>query len=399
MTIIKQVTIKGGSSHQKNLRNYINNDEKVLLRESQNMDNCLNLKMWASYMSETREMFGHNQSARKGKDGKPAKNAILLHQILGFNPDECDINGGKLSPQACMKYAQEYAATYYPNHEIVFALHNEYCKEDKTHRYAVHMVINRSDLQTGKRLDEGKESVAKQKRVSRIRSMDEAWGLKQVEEGKINSTTHHKQPSRVEKEIEKNGIRSYKTNLRELLRIAAHRTDNLVEFREQLDQWGVETSFRNGRMYATDKDNAKYSFSVLKLDAHLAPFARDLNYTYEKADQLAKIKTAYLDKINLHYQNYRKEIQTIGKKQLNDLPKLKLPKPPQELERDQDTKRTILSVWRRADQLRYELSSDKKVNRRKQTQKDTMFQSSTNKNHQTVSFQHTHKQDKENGDR
>ena len=79
----------------------------------------------------------------------------MYHQMLGFNPDECDINGGKLSPEDCMRYAKEYAEKFYPNQEVVFALHNEYCKEDKTHRYAVHMVINRSDLSNGKRLAEG----------------------------------------------------------------------------------------------------------------------------------------------------------------------------------------------------------------------------------------------------
>lgn len=366
MTIIKQVTIKDRSSHQKNLRNYINNDKKVLLRESQNMDNCINLKTWASYMSQTRDMFGHNKSSRQGKDGKPAKNAILLHQILGFNPDECDINDGELSPNDCMRYAKEYAQTYYPNHEIVFALHNEYCKDDQTHRYAVHMVINRSDLKTGKRLDEGKESVAKQKRVSRVRSMDEAWGLKQVEAGKINSTTHHKQPSRVEKELEKKGILPYKTNLRELLRIAAKRTDNITEFRELLDQWGVETSFRNGRMYATDKDNAKYSFSVLKLDAELRPYALDKNRVHEKADHIEKTRQGYLQKIHQLYLDYRKEIHTMGKKPLKDLPKFKIPTPPKTLSNDQEVKKKILAYWRGADELRMTRVSDAPQNRTKQ---------------------------------
>ncbi|KIS05192.1 Relaxase/mobilization nuclease domain protein [Streptococcus equi subsp. zooepidemicus Sz12is] len=356
MTIIKQVTVKDGSSHQKNLRKYINNDEKVLLRDSQNMEMCPDIKQWASFMKNTREMFGHNKSVRKGKNGEKAKNAILLHQILGFNPDECDVNGGMLSPQDCMKYAKEYAASYYPNHEIVFALHNEFCKEDKTHRYAVHMVINRSDLATGKRLDEGKESIAKKKRVSRVRSMDETWGLKQVEEGKINSTTHSKQPSRVEKEIEKRGILPYKTNLRELLRIAARKTDNLVEFREQLDQWGVDTEFRNGRMYATDRDNAKYSFSVLKLDAHLESFARDTDKIHEHADHTAQLKTDYLAKIKTAYLKYRKELKALPKDKVDTFPKLTLPKPHTDIANDSDVKREILAYWRGADELKKELS-------------------------------------------
>ncbi|HEL1037492.1 TPA: relaxase/mobilization nuclease domain-containing protein [Streptococcus equi subsp. zooepidemicus] len=356
MTIIKQQSVTGGTSHQKNLRNYINNDEKVILRASQNMEMCPDIKQWSSFMENTREMFGHNKASRKGKDGKEAKNTILYHQILGFNPDECDINGGQLSPQDCMKYAQEYAQKYYPNHEIVFALHNEYCKEDTTHRYAVHMVINRSDLSTGKRLDEGLGVKAKKERAQRVRSMDETWGLKQVEEGKINSTTHSKQPSRVEKELEKKGTLPYKTNLRELLRIAGRKTDNLVEFREQLDQWGVDTEFRNGRMYATDRDNAKYSFSVLKLDAHLESFARDTDKIHEHADHTAQLKTEYLAKIKTAYMKYRKELKALPKDKVDTFPKLSLPKPPTDIANDSGVKREILAYWRGVDELRNQLS-------------------------------------------
>ena len=99
MTIIKQraVTEKG---HQRNLRAYINDDRKVLLRDSQNMEECADLKRWASYMEATRKTFGHDKAARRIRDKKTgelkqAKNTIMYHQILGFNPDECDINGGK----------------------------------------------------------------------------------------------------------------------------------------------------------------------------------------------------------------------------------------------------------------------------------------------------------------
>lgn len=239
MTIIKQraVTEKG---HQRNLRAYINDDRKVLLRDSQNMEECADLKRWASYMEATRKTFGHDKAARRIRDKKTgelkqAKNTIMYHQILGFNPDECDINGGKLSPEDCMRYAKEYAEKFYPNQEVVFALHNEYCKEDKTHRYAVHMVINRSDLSNGKRLAEGLSKTAKVERAKRIREMDGKWELKQVERDERNSTVHKKQPSKVEKEIEGRGGKSYKKNLRELCRIAAERAGNIYEYREMLE--------------------------------------------------------------------------------------------------------------------------------------------------------------------
>ena len=136
MTIIKQTGVQS-SGHMKNLRGYINDDRKVILRDSLNMDGCTNPKRWAHHMWMTREAYGHNKAARRVRDKKTgelkeAKNTILFHQILGFNPDECDLNGGRLSPEECMRYAKEYVGKHYPNQQIVMALHNEYCKADKT---------------------------------------------------------------------------------------------------------------------------------------------------------------------------------------------------------------------------------------------------------------------------
>ena len=46
MTIIKQTGVQS-SGHMKNLRGYINDDRKVILRDSLNMDGCTNPKRWA----------------------------------------------------------------------------------------------------------------------------------------------------------------------------------------------------------------------------------------------------------------------------------------------------------------------------------------------------------------
>lgn len=50
-------------------------------------------------------------------------------------------------------------------------------------------------------------------------------------------------------------------NLRELCRLAADRAENIYEYREMLEGWGVDTQFRKGKLYVTDTDNSKYSFS------------------------------------------------------------------------------------------------------------------------------------------
>lgn len=382
MTIIKQGGVSS-KAHEQNLRKYINDDKKVLLRDSQNMEECRDLKRWASYMRATREEFGHNTAGRRVRDKETgelveAKNTTMYHQILAFLPESCDINGGKMTPERCMEYAKEYARRYYPNQEIVFALHNEYCREDRTHRYAVHMVINRTDTVSGKRLDEGLSRSAKVKRANRVREMDAEWDLPQVEQGVANSKVHKRQPSRAEKEIKQRGGKSYKTNLRELCREAASRAKNIYEYRELLDSWGVDTQFRNGRMYATDRDNARYSFSVTKLDSDLdstglkAAFVANVGKAIDEAGErdrarreaqdreearLANLKLTYLSDIEHAYLDYRREAHAKEGTPLDEFPKLKLPRPPQEVANDAEVRRTILAYWRGADELRVEMAS------------------------------------------
>ena len=382
MTVIKQQSVTE-SSHQKHLRDYINNDKKVLLRDEQNMAGCHDLKQWASFMSRTRDRYGHNKSARKSRDKETgevieAKNTILYHQVLAFLPDECDVNGGRLTPEDCMRFAKEYASRYYPNQQIVFALHKEHCKEDHTYRYAIHMVINRSNIVTGKRLAEGTGAQAKRNRANRVRTMDKEWGLQQVEEGVRNSKVHAKQPSKIEKEIESRGVRSYKTNLRELCRIAAQRATNLVEYRELLEGWGVDTQFRRGRMYVTDTDNARYSFSVTKLDASLNPEGLERAFrnnaagnSANGADRTETVRAEYLSGIRDAYLAYRRQAQSMEGTALSMFPKLKLHRPPEEIAGDPEVRRTILAYWRGADELRVKLASDVPYARRPEKHGET----------------------------
>ena len=382
MTVIKQQSVTE-SSHQKHLRDYINNDKKVLLRDEQNMAGCHDLKQWASFMSRTRDRYGHNKSARKSRDKETgevieAKNTILYHQVLAFLPDECDVNGGRLTPEDCMRFAKEYASRYYPNQQIVFALHKEHCKEDHTYRYAIHMVINRSNIVTGKRLAEGTGAQAKRNRANRVRTMDKEWGLQQVEEGVQNSKVHAKQPSKIEKEIESRGVRSYKTNLRELCRIAAQRATNLVEYRELLEGWGVDTQFRRGRMYVTDTDNARYSFSVTKLDASLNPEGLERAFrnnaaggSANGADRTETVRAEYLSGIRDAYLAYRRQAQSMEGTALSMFPKLKLHRPPEEIAGDPEVRRTILAYWRGADELRVKLASDVPYARRPEKHGET----------------------------
>lgn len=191
MTAIKQVAVTS-AQHLKSLAGYLDRSSErhdALDIDSQNLNDP---DGWAREMDRTREAYGHNDPSRAG-----CKTTYCYHQIIAFNPDECDVNGGKLTKAGCMGFAREWVERYYPNQEAAWALHLEHSK-DGTDRYAVHIAINRTDLETGRRLDEGRASRQKTLHASRMREMDTSWGLSRLERGQRNSRSHARQESRGE---------------------------------------------------------------------------------------------------------------------------------------------------------------------------------------------------------
>ena len=113
MTVIKQKAVSS-SRHAKNVRKYINGKD-ALARGGWNLPYN---KYWYAKMARTRKSFGHDKPARAG-----AKNTIMYHQVLAFLPEECSCNGGKMTPDACMAYAEQWLANHYPHQQVILALH------------------------------------------------------------------------------------------------------------------------------------------------------------------------------------------------------------------------------------------------------------------------------------
>lgn len=264
MTVIKQKSVLS-DRYAKNVRKYINGKD-ALVRGGWNIEYS---DRWFSKMDRTRKVFHHDKPSRAG-----AKNVILLHQILAFLPEECSCNGGKMTPDACLAYAEQWLAKHYPHQQVILALHEESDKAGK--RYAVHMAINRTDLLTGKRCETGGRH-GKYERASWVRELDKDWNLAQLEKGKKNSKIRDRQPRDIEKEIVDRGEYSYKNNLRELIHIAIndYHPKNMEQFKKILASWGVDIFIKNNRVYATDLDikeagNPKCTFNLTRLDGRFA---------------------------------------------------------------------------------------------------------------------------------
>ena len=104
-----------------------------------------------------------------------------------------------------MEYTREYVRTRYEDYESVLVLHLEHCASDNTDRYCCHIAINRSNILSGLRLDEGPARQAARARVATIRTLDEKYGLKQLERGKANSRVHGRQPGAAERDMARKG--------------------------------------------------------------------------------------------------------------------------------------------------------------------------------------------------
>lgn len=252
MTIIKQVAITS-TAHLKSLRSYLDtNNEKheVLAVDSQYLSNE---SKWEDEMRETRETYGHNVSGKAG-----AKCTYMYHQILAFNADD------HMTPQACMDYAKEYIQERYPNQEAIWVLHKEHCAADNTNRYAVHIAINRTNLYTGLRLNDGLAKQAKIERANTIRDMDRRWGLKEVQANKRNCELHARQPSKAEQEMLKRGVVPIKEQMRQTLRnhireISRMERGNKVRtLAEKLQNKGIKMSLSKDKSQLKFEQNGLY---------------------------------------------------------------------------------------------------------------------------------------------
>lgn len=206
MTIIRQWAVT--NSTRRDMRKLMNEDERILIRGEQLLPSLgtdlVNWNKWDFLMEATRKSFGHDKASRRVRDKKtgemrPARNTIMYHQILSFLADDCDINGGKLTPEECMAYAKEYIEKYYPTHEVVYAVLKDRYASDGIENYVVHLIINRSDLSSGKRMNEGRADVIAKVHARRVRFMDMRYGLRQVRKGEVNSEIHAKQPPKYSK--------------------------------------------------------------------------------------------------------------------------------------------------------------------------------------------------------
>lgn len=154
-----------------------------------------------------------------------------------------------------MDYARDYLRERYSDYEAVVVLHLEKCKGDDSKRYCAHIALNRTNLATGNRLDEGPARKAASARVKTVRELDARYGLKQLERGKSNSRVHARQPSEAERDMARKGKgeRSENARIRETVARRIEEVgkipecdDRLRELSRRLANDGIELTRSKG---------------------------------------------------------------------------------------------------------------------------------------------------------
>lgn len=142
-----------------------------------------------------------------------------------------------MTPERCMEYARDYLRARYADYEAVIVLHEEVCQGDRSKRFCAHIGLNRTNLETGRRLDEGRARKAAAARVKTVRELDERYGLRQLERGKANSQTHARQPGPAERDMARRGQAERSENAR-VRATVARRIDEVGRLPECRDRMG-----------------------------------------------------------------------------------------------------------------------------------------------------------------
>ena len=223
MTIVKTKGVKS-ARHAANVAAYLD-DPRAVMREGHNI---IDPDRWADEMAKTRAAYHHDSGQ------------LMLHQVLAINADDY----GKLSAEDCMAYARDWLAERYPDQEAVIVLHDER-GADGVPRWAIHLGIGVTNLETGHKLDEGHPRLAAIDRARQVMRMDAERGLTVTEGRGRCSLTHVQQPTRAEQEIRARGKYVWKDDLRARVSAALGRPDvrSISQLADALRDVGVSLDY------------------------------------------------------------------------------------------------------------------------------------------------------------
>jgi len=204
---------------------YIMDPEKAAICETLNMG----LPQVASYQEIADAFMRTTMMFNKGTDYDERK-----YYHFKFSPDPED----RVSPEVCQKAAMELAKDLFPGFECVVATHVD---SGVIHS---HIIINSVNFETGRKFHVSMKEYAAMK--DRANEIGLKYGMTPLD---WRSATEEKRqllkeglaidPTVTEQRIVLRGGTSWKEELREVIDLAKKKCDNIIEFEDFLERYGV----------------------------------------------------------------------------------------------------------------------------------------------------------------
>ncbi len=197
---------------------------------------------WADQMDDTRSMYKHDRM----RNGKPPR--FWLEYVLSPDPKD------NISLEQMRSLACDFVAAEFSEYQVAIIYHDDNEKEIMH----AHIIVNCSNLVTGKKLHEKDP-----KRLNRkIQKMAQERGLTPLsnEDRVYKDKTSTQQPktrqayyeSQEERKIKESGRRSWVSDIRDCVSLAARVANNESEFREILKGMNINVNDNSTKAWSRD---------------------------------------------------------------------------------------------------------------------------------------------------
>lgn len=182
--------------------------------------------------------------------------------------------------------------------------------------------------------------------------------------------------TRIGRENEETAV---KANTRELCLLAAERAENIYQFAERMERWGVPVEERDRRLFARDEDAPGFEMAVDEVDPSLTRDRLEDRFranfkdavreegrrviaereaSERERERVQGIKEAYLARIKESARENRKVILSMKGRSMKDIPVWRAPRPPEEIRDDGEVKQAILRYRHASEDLRDRMAGD-----------------------------------------
>lgn len=210
-----------------------------------------NMKGKGIDISSWTKQFRENEKLRIRKRRKDG--IVLYHEIISFN----SLDSKNLTPEKIEDMIRQYIRLRNPNGSYVVCVHKD---RDHIHAHICTSAINRS----------GKNMRLSRKDLADLKKNIQQYQMKRYPELSHSVVQHGSKGTRISEKEQHLKRRTGKMSQREFIQMTVrscfNRSKSPQDFRERLNEKGLKTYIRGGKVYGVDYAGRKFRFRTLGIE-------------------------------------------------------------------------------------------------------------------------------------